>query len=303
MLMQSNAVSGQPGYGSGISGSSGGSSTLTGNIPGTDMSWGQAGAGAVGGILGGLGLLEAGGMQSNSSSGPWAAAQPYLQSAMSRAQQVGQNTPYYAGPNSYQTQAIQQQGQFGQQNLGVGSNVQQLGQDMAQGQFLSPESNPYLAQAMDAATQPVQERWERETRPQIQSGAYGQGAYTGSRAAMAETLGATEMLKNMANIRAQMLQQNYENERMRQMQSGALVEQGMDLSRGALGDIYGAGEQQMFHDDRALMGPRQNLDWERGIYGGLNESQSETTIKGDSPLLAGIKAAASIAGAAGGFGF
>jgi hypothetical protein len=138
--------------------------------------------------------------QGNINVGPSQATNRYLGSLQSAGQQrfqpLGQGLDFDFG---------------GQQ---VRDAAQQLGTD----KYLSPQSNPYLQQTVNAATGDVARQFSRQTLPGLHSAAQAQGAYGGSQQQKLATLQQTEAQRNAQGIAAGMYGQNFANERQLQQQ-------------------------------------------------------------------------------------
>lgn len=103
-----------------------------------------------------------------------------------------------------------------------GQQVRDAAQQLGTDRYLSPQSNPYLQQTVQAATGDVARQFSRQTLPGLQSAAQSQGAYGGSQAQKLATLQQTEAQRNAQGIAAQMYGQNFANERQL-MQQGQLA--------------------------------------------------------------------------------
>lgn len=251
---------------------------------------------------------------------PWAGQQPYLEDIYKKAQAAyGQTsqTPYsgryVASPSTEQQQGQQALVNTAQGLQGSGNEVMALGQQQAQGQYLSPESNPYLQQSMQAALNPVFQRFQTETLPQLRSNAIAQGAYSGNRNAITEGLAAQGMQRQAADTTAQMALQNLSNERQLQQNSGQLIQQGANLNLAypqqllTAGDISQGWSQDMINEALAQYSGAQNAPW-NGMqqYGGvvLSGSPGQSTVSNTAynPLKqsTGSMVAGGLSGAAGG---
>jgi len=157
-------------------------------------------------------------------------AQPYSKDLMSQGAAVAAR-PYeaYTGNRIAGFSPEQQQGLGMTVNRATqGNSAVNAGQGMLQntlqGQYLSPDSNPWLKQNVDTAMGQAQGRLNTQFNT---PGAFGSTAHQGT------------MANNLGNIAAQMYGQNYTNERNNMM--------------GAAGQALGYGQSD-WQDINALMG-------------------------------------------------
>lgn len=129
----------------------------------------------------------------------------------------------YAGPTANQQAGIQSMVQAAGQ-LGQGNEaVRQLGLDTISGKYLSPDSNPFIKGAYEAAVRPITQQLQRQIIPGISDAAQGSGAYGGARQGIMEGTAAADWAKASGDIGANMYFNNYNNERNRQMQAPTLL--------------------------------------------------------------------------------
>jgi hypothetical protein len=202
-------------------------------------------------------LFKSAQMQFNSGSGFNASEQMARDAAMRAAggndfesrytQQMDANA---RGMNQYQRQAMDAAGAAAMRSNTGAAEARALALRQLNGDFLHPESNPYLQANINAAIDPAREQLMRQVMPRINDQAIAQGAYGGSRNGIQTGLAASEFGNTAARIGAQMTADNYSNERQIQQNSPALLEQalGLDMQPAA---IYGQmGQAQMESDDR-----------------------------------------------------
>lgn len=136
----------------------------------------------------------------------------------------------------------------------------QLIQDQIAGKYLG--ANPYLDGAITAAIDPLQRALLETTLPSIMDQSIAQGAYGGTRNAVAQTKALADFNHEAGNIAASMAGENYSNERNIQQQSlgmlgtlqnlllapsqalataGGLAEQGSSAGLELLAKILGVG--------------------------------------------------------------
>lgn len=130
-----------------------------------------------------------------------------------------------AGFDPAQEQAINsiiQQSQSGQSQALANSAAQELQRTIG-GEYLSPDSNPYLRGSYDAAARALTDNYQLATAPALQSAAARTGAFGGS---AENELGAYQRYglgENLGNLANQMYGQAYEGERGRQLYAQQLL--------------------------------------------------------------------------------
>ena len=188
---------------------------------------------------------------------PWSETQRNLQLQMWRdAQAAYRNTPKDAytgninvGPSGATKDYLSMLGQAASAPRDYGAaEVRNLAGRMGTDQYLNPDSNPYLRQSVDYATQGVANQFNRSTLPGLQSRAIAEGAYGGSRAQVGQGLAQSEALRNSQGIAAGMYNANYQAERDRMLQ-GQLAAPGMyntaaQLSEAQIGAPLGYAQQR-----------------------------------------------------------
>lgn len=75
--------------------------------------------------------------------------------------------------------------------------------------LLSPDSNPYLGRAAEAAIRPLTQQYENVVLPNIRTGAIGAGQYGGSRQGIAEGLASKSYLDTVGDTTAKLYSQGY----------------------------------------------------------------------------------------------
>lgn len=199
--------------------------------------------------------------------------QPYLNSASALAsrpyQEYGGQT--VAGMNQNQVDAFgmtRDRAMAGSPQQGM-ANVNSY--KTLRGDFLNPESNPYLKQTYDAAASDMTRNFQTGAMPSInstfsQAGRYGSGAHQNAVGDAQRTLGS-----NLSSLGAQIYGQNYGQERQNMMaaMSGAPnLAQADYMDAGMLmgaGDAQRAFTQQGLSDaynrwQQKMQSPYQNLD-------------------------------------------
>jgi hypothetical protein len=144
-------------------------------------------------------------------------------------------------------------------------------------------SNPYMAQAMQAAVDPIYQRLERQTLPGIGSGAVAGGQYGGSRQGIAEGLAMSDANRLALNTTSQMANDMYSQNLDSMVKGLALSPQTMGLQTapgqtlGAVGEQQRAMEQAGIDEAMQRHAFEQNAPWDtlaayqsliQGNYGG-----------------------------------
>lgn len=254
---------------------------------------------------------------------PWSGAQPYISQGLHNLQQVYQygqtnpggspgelgggylNTPAYYpnntvhGMSPWTTSALEAQYQRGAQGSPVTDAAQ--GQTVAtlQGGYFD---NPWLSQAIDYATAPV----EAAVNSAFSSaGRYGSGSQV------------DQLSRNIGEISSNMAFQNYNNERNRQMQAASMAptlanQDYLDITQaGASGSALDAYNQAVLNADVERWNYGQDADWRRTqdflatVMGSAptgSTSVSRTTPNAFSSALGGAMGLAGIGNMLGLFG-
>ena len=132
-----------------------------------------------------------------------------------------------ATPDSIQAQRgmLRQAGQIQQQ--GYGQQMSNLGQAQLRGDYLSPGSNPYLQQNINAANKTINQNFQEQVVPQFNNLVSSNNAYDNVRSGiLASQLGERNQ-NQIADVTGQMLMDNYNRERQIQQQSPGLINAGI----------------------------------------------------------------------------
>lgn len=261
------------------------------------------------------------GGSSTTTSNPWSGQQPYLEDLYEKAQTAQGKTPtkpytgpLTAGPTGAQTQANQAAISLANANMGVGNQVQQLGQDTVAGKYLDPASNPALQAGINAALNPIYERYTRQVMPQVTSNAIAGGAYGGARHGLGLAQASTDLAREGADASARIVYDNYQRERDRQLQGGNIIQQGLGLNTAPIDMLSQAGGQQQgwnqaVNDDQltrynmSLQSPWNGLNqYSSIIQGGMPGSSTYSRTSSGSPAGNAIQGALGGASLAGGLG-
>lgn len=177
---------------------------------------------------------------------PWKEAKPHyleLYKAAEDAFQATPNTPfagnYLAQPGADQHASLAQL-QGVAPNLGQGAaELRNLGINTARGDFLS--GGPYMEGAINAALNPIQERYQNQIIPQLQDAAVGAGAYGGNALDIEEGNLAQQWLKESTDISSRIMFDNYARERQLQQGAPGLLNaaNSLELMPGTMGLQFG----------------------------------------------------------------
>lgn len=162
---------------------------------------------------------------------------PYVKDILGRAQTAADQVstdPYggqfYASVLPQETQANTLTTGYGQ-GLGTtaGQGVYDLGQAQARGDFLTPESNPYLQPYIQNINDEVMRNYA-QARKGVTSASIAEGAYGGDRGQLAQSDLASQTNRAISDSTTNLLYQNYLQERQNQQNAGGLIQQGVGLN-------------------------------------------------------------------------
>lgn len=137
---------------------------------------------------------------------------------------------FYAGARPEEFEAANLTTQAGR-NFGVnsGQGLIDLGTATARGDYLSPESNPYLQGNLDIVRQEGMKNLGDYSKAATSRSISG-GAYGGDRGQLTQASLGADLEQNIQDTQANMLLQNYMGERQLQQGAGALIQQGAGLN-------------------------------------------------------------------------
>lgn len=228
---------------------------------------------------------------------------------------------FIAQPTQYATQGVDYLRSI-LPSLGQGAqDVIDLGQKTAQGYFLSPDSNPFIKAAADAAVGRVNEGLMQTALPAITDQAIAQGAYGGARQDLSQERAVRDFSRSALDATTGMYAQNYAMERGYQQQAPQMLGAGYELlatpgnAMLSLDEIQ-RGQQQLALDNAlAQFREQQGSYWsgipeQANILSMLNNfgtsSTSGTTTQPnpnyESPFMSAMKMALGGAGAIGTLG-
>ena len=161
------------------------------------------------------------------SNNPPAFQQPYIERGFEAAQRLFE-TPrtFYEGstvvPFSTQTQAgldaMETRATAGSPLV---TGAQDLTAATMRGDYLSPDTNPYLKSAMDAATRPMTEAFTQDVMPGINAAFSSAGRYGSGLQANQQARASEDYLQALGDVGSRMAYSNYADERNRQVAAGA----------------------------------------------------------------------------------
>lgn len=211
--------------------------------------------------------------ETTSTTEPWSGQQGDLRNIFSRARGLSnQPLEYFPGqgyvdfsPQTNQAlQSIEQRAQAGSPVQGAAGDTML---STVRGDFLN--SNPYLDDMMDAASQGVVRNYRDAVLPGIDSQAIAAGRY-GSNAQQSMREGASDSLgRTLGNLSAQIYGGNYQQERGRQQQAAMYAptfaqSDYADAERLAgVGQAYEGLEGAKLQDEMARHSFEQNEPWDR----------------------------------------
>lgn len=178
---------------------------------------------------------------------------PYLQDLYKRAQTASNKVsqaPYtgnlVARPTGAQTEAVTGAETLGRDLMasGYGMGGLDIANATASGDFLRPESNPYLQDTIAAALRPVEEQFFERTLPSIGASAASAGAFGGSDMANLQQAAARDFTRTAGDIASNIAYGNYANERNIQLQSPQLLQGAVQGALTPANLVGQAGQQQ-----------------------------------------------------------
>jgi len=196
---------------------------------------------------------------SSSRTAPWAGQAEYLKGLYAKAQgiQEGQPNQYYGDSTvAQQDPAMLEAYRRAELRGGAGSPVNQAAQNQAvqtlNGQYLSPESDPYLRQNYDSAARAATQAYQTGVLPSLRSRFEGGGRTQSGALGSQERVAQDQFGRNLTEMAASMYGANRNAERNRQVgmagQAGGIAEQDYrDIS--ALGSV---GAQRQDQSQRVL---------------------------------------------------
>lgn len=188
------------------------------------------------------------------------------------------------------------------ESSGFGRDTLALGQKQIRGDFLDPESNPFLRANVDAAIRPVQENFEQSLLPSLRSGIEGAGAFDSTRRQLLESDLGGRVSNQVKDISMQMFGENFARERGIQQTTPGLLNQGAaqfllpNLLRTGVGGAFQQDEQMSLQNELskfreqkgAITRPGQAaLPFLTAAAGA--PSVTSQTVPGTSPFAGGLQ--------------
>lgn len=182
---------------------------------------------------------------------------PYYSTLYSAADKAFQNSRslgnQYVGPNATQKTANQQVVDLAPSLSQGSTQLRDLALSQIAGDWLSPDTNPYIAQVANAALEPVQQQFTAN-KLGIEDRAIAQGAYGGTRQDLQQLRALEDYTKQAGNITSGIYANNYVNERGIQLRSADLLDVANALALAGPTALAGAGAQQQGWDQGTLSG-------------------------------------------------
>lgn len=183
-------------------------------------------------------------------------------------------------------------------------NIQDANQFLLSPDILDPNTNPALAQWMQAATRPLEQSLMETVLPGVRGEAITAGQFGGSRQGIAEGLATGRTMQAMGDVSANIANQGYQSGLDAMARGLALSPQTMQamaqpaLTQGAVGDVQRNMEQmllqeQWYKDMYAQMAPFLAAQEVAAMAQGFPGGTSTATMTGGQPSGGGIGGALS----------
>ena len=229
-------------------------------------------------------------VQSTTTNEPWSGVKPYLLGAYSDAQKLyKQGAPAYYGGLTTAPMSGYTKGSIDAmaQRAAAGSDLTRAAQgqltDTLSGQYLSG-GNPYLQNAISAATRPMINAFNDQVMPGLDSNFSAAGRYGSGAHALASADAGAQLQNQIGDVASQMAYQNYGDERQNQMRgmlfAPELAQQdyrdiGMLGQAGSTVDQY---NQNLINQDMSKYDYTKNAQWRylNDYLGMLNGAQGGT---------------------------
>lgn len=185
---------------------------------------------------------------------------------------------------------------------GFGQGALDLGQKQIRGDFLDPESNPFLRTNVDAAIRPVVENFEQSLLPSLRSGIEGAGGFDSTRRQLLESDLGGRVSNQIGDISSRMFAENFARERGIQQTSPGLLNQGAaqfllpNLLRTGVGGAFQQDAQMTLQNELAQFREQKNAITRPGeaarpfLTAAAGAPAATTqTVPGTSPLAGGFQ--------------
>ena len=157
--------------------------------------------------------------------------------------------------------------------------AQNLTADTMAGNYLNPDSNPYLSNAMDAATRPMREAFTQDTMPAIdaafsRAGRYGSGLQGNMQARASE-----DYLQALGDVGSRLAYSNYGDERGRQVAASTAAPAMAELDYSDPARLINIGAS---YEDMAARQLQEDVDRQR-----FGEEEARIRLSEYMPLITG----------------
>lgn len=181
---------------------------------------------------------------------------PRAEAAMLAAPNTPYAGPFNAAVNPLEREALDLTAGAGRTALPGLQQGGQIGSNLAlstlRGDFLHPDSNPYLKSTIDAAIRPLTQQYRETFLPAIESRAFLEGAGDSIRLPLAQAQAGRDLATASGDIASNIAYGNYGAERQNQFNAPALMSQSAGLPLQAIQMIGGAGAGQRGLDQIAV---------------------------------------------------
>lgn len=182
----------------------------------------------------------------------------YIQIADETMRAMGQvsRDPYtndvVAQPNPIEQVGIADGVQFLQGNEPDAATAMDNANLAASGALVSPDSNPFLQEVINAAIRPAREQLTEQVLPSIGQSFQSSGAFGGSRQGVVEGQAIGDYLNQVTDISAQLYNDNYVRELDRMFSSPQLMSQALNIGMAESQAYNQLGMQEAALDQRVL---------------------------------------------------
>ena len=195
---------------------------------------------------------------------PW--MEPYLQDYMGRAQDVA-NVPYqqgpgtYTGPNSLLTGGWQATANRAQQGSPVMGAANTELQKNIQGDYLNPNSNPYLSSYVDQAQQDTVRNYNQVQRPAWDKAMQNSGSFGNTGVSEYAAMDASNLQRNLGQMANTAYMGAYQQDRSAQQAATMAAPAFANQDYTDIGHLLNAGQQAQGFDNAAQ--GQQNQWWQQ----------------------------------------
>lgn len=245
--------------------------------------------------------------KTTTTSEPWSGVQPYLTGAYGQAQALyNRGAPGYypnqtqAPMSSYSKNALDATAQRAMYGSDLVRTAQGQLQQTMNGNYLNA-GNPYLQNAISAATRPMVNAFNDQVMPGLDSNFSSAGRYGSGAHALASSDAGAQLQQQIGDVGSQMAYQNYGDERQRQIQAQMFAPQMAqqdynDLAMlGQAGQGYDQYNQNLINSDIQRFNYNNNAQWNflNDYIGLLNGAVggSQTTVAPGTPTTSPLTGA------------